>query len=1305
MIALLLMSQVNILMAEDSVWFDKNIHQTDRVLVKLFDDTLVEARNGQLFFLGSDQNRFQQIKKLNLFGKNWQTVFDSDKNTLKLWRDEAVQKSNQSFADLSMFYYVYFSDKSDIKTQMIQLRKSSLVEGAYPVAKPADPPLPPNYEFINDENSDSTYGNMYQRYFNKAPEGMDVHYAREGIGGRGEGITICDIEYGWKIHNDQAQVTNLKIPHFGYQDTFYSHGTAVLGMLGSKDNSWGTTGLITGSDFLFSPVRPLNETLNIANAITTCMNQLDIGDIILIEQQTLGRNGQFVPVEWDPAVHAMIKIATTIGYVVVEAAGNGDEDLDHVFYITAQPGFSPFTAANDSGAIIVGSAKSPWTSSPLERLESSTYGDTVDLHAWGRHIIAPGYGNYYDLEGDSLSYILFGGTSGASPMVTAAAAIIQANYIAKNGIPATPATLKQLLRNTGTAQVNVSGENIGPMPDLKKAIDSLWQIDEISPPVITPSSGSYNMPLQLTIDYAPGDNASNTHIRYTLDGSEPTVDSFVFLPDESDYIYLNYGLAIKAKSFRSVASAGRLFASETAVSIIFSTNPKVATPQITPDGGEFTQGTSLVITTTTQGATVKYRTDGRTPSFLYPGTTYIEPLSLSPGSYLFTARGYKDGFYKSDVAYADQLTINPITLPTPTIYPNSGSFNGEVTVYMGSTVLGATIRYTTDGTEPTTSSTIFNAPITIDNSGDVKAKTFLAGYTPSLTQTTSYIIIEQATAPSISPNNGSSADDSMLVTLSTPTVGALIRYTNNGAEPTTYSTLYTTPFTMLSGQHTIKAKAFVADAQSSETTTANLTVYDTSITVTPPKITPVGGIFNAPVTITMSSNTAGVSLIFYTLDGTDPQSSPTFQVYNGPFELSASANSYFIKARAFLSGSGNSAISSATFTIVDPVLGPIATPIITPDSGVYYNTINVSVRAPDFSPPFNIRRLYVTRNGDQPIADFSSTGNGTSGLYNFNLSAPESVKALAAQAGWFDSEITAHDYLFKCATPVIPEGGTFVDSTNVTVSTISTNADIYYTLDGSEPNTTSQLYNGEFSVTQSQVVKAMCTRNNFIDSDIAVSVFVINPTLALPEITTQPQNIKVNACSHASLFVVATGTEVLGYQWYRDGSLIAAANEPELNIIEVNPDDSGVYHVVINNAAGTIVSDSASLIVPIFSSGFETSETSLTCGANKNNNGNTIKINKSSDNELSIFRRAIRKNFNSTQDYSDMAQSNQNNNHPINQGEISSADQVNSGDLPPSGVQVIPTLNNWGLCLLLLLMIMLALHYKRSTISVCWNTG
>ena len=426
LIALLLVFHSNLLIASESVWFDTNIHQDKLIQVKFINDSPLQVQSGKLLVTNNNKAYSDWLNSIaNIHQYHWQAVFDIDINTLHKWRDRATNKSGMISSDLSQFFYLSLNSNQDTAKVMAQLRKSPLIEAANPVSKAISPPLPPDYETLNDSNIDPIFGNMYQRYFNAAPEGIDIHYARQGIGGRGNGVDICDVEYGWYSHTDLLPITNLKLPNPPVQSNWFDHGTAVLGMLASKDNGWGTTGMVTEANIYFSPSVAIAQTINHATAISVCMNQLNIGDVILIEQQMAGRNGNFVPVEWDLATYTIIKTATAIGYVVVEAAGNGNEDLDHPFYLTAQPGHSPFTSSNDSGAILVGSSVSPWIPDQhLTRNPTSTFGDTVDLHAWGQNIIAPGYGSYYNSDGSLLNYTQFGGTSGASPMITAAAAII-----------------------------------------------------------------------------------------------------------------------------------------------------------------------------------------------------------------------------------------------------------------------------------------------------------------------------------------------------------------------------------------------------------------------------------------------------------------------------------------------------------------------------------------------------------------------------------------------------------------------------------------------------------------------------------------------------------------------------------------------------------------------------------------------------------------------------------------------------------------------------------------------------------------
>ena len=1168
--------------APPDVWVDYDVHERGVIQVKLVDGLSVRVENGRLSHPSSDKTENNAL--IALPAGEWAPVFaDIPVATLNNWQQAAETETNEDIPDLSLFFRVTLPEGVEAAEAIPQFWASPLVEAAYPVDKPVRPPLPPDYETSNPGNFNTQSNvNIYQRYLDSAADGgMDVRYAWEGTGGRADGIDICDVEYGFNSHADLPTIILLADPSKQYTNNFYEHGTAVLGMLGAKDNGWGITGMVTEARLLFSPVTPLNGNFNVANAITRCINNLNAGDVILIEQQTSGQGGNFVPSEWDPAVYAAIKVAIGKKIVVVEAAGNGAEDLDHVFYQTAKPGHTPFTAAKDSGAIIVGSAKSIWTSNPRAWNDgSSTYGDTVDLQGWGMHILAPGYGSYYNDEGSSLSYTLFSGTSGASPMVTAASAIVQANYIAKNGSPATPAVVKNLLINTGTPQADEGAEHIGPFPDLRGAINSIWNLPEPAAPLITPGSGAYNMPLQVTITYgAASQNSSNTHIRYTLDGSEPTFDdSYIYIPEFGDTIHLLYGATVRAKAFSGNSFADRFIDSDTATAIYASTTPKVATPTISPNGGTFNQGTTVTISTSTPGATIRYRTDGRSPSFFYPGTAYTGPITLAAGAYEIAARAYKDGYYKSDTAYADEITINPLTLPTPTIYPNGGTFAGAVTVYMGTNVLGAQIRYTLDGSAPTASSPLFSEPIALTNSTTVKARIYLDGYTPSNVVTQSFTIIGQAAAPTFSPPSGSTANNSLQVTLSTTTPNATIRYTTNGATPTSYSTAYTGPFNLGVGQHTVKARAFLSGSDPSPVSTATYTVYNTSVSIATPKIDPAGGSYNGPILVTITTDTANVSQIKYTLDATDPNTSGAAQVYSGPFLLNASPDTYFVRARAYKSGS-NSGMASATFVVVNPVNGPIQTPTISPPGGVFTNSVSVSVQAPDFSTPFNIRRLYVTKDGTEPVADFSILGNGSNGVYNFSVSSRQTVKAIAAQAGWFDSGVAEAEFEFVCDTPTITEGGTFQSSKNVSISSGTSGASIYYTTDGSEPTTSNTKYTSSFNVTADTVVKAMCTKNNYEQSETAVSIFLITAPPTAPTITSQPANQTANTCGTTEFSVAATGSDPLTYTWFKDSNIIGGADEPTLTLTAVSANDAGNYYVVVENDAGSVQSNTAVLSI------------------------------------------------------------------------------------------------------------------------------
>ncbi|HXI57096.1 MAG TPA: PQQ-dependent sugar dehydrogenase, partial [Polyangia bacterium] len=84
-----------------------------------------------------------------------------------------------------------------------------------------------------------------------------------------------------------------------------------------------------------------------------------------------------------------------------------------------------------------------------------------------------------------------------------------------------------------------------------------------------------------------------------------------------------------------------------------------------------------------------------------------------------------------------------------------------------------------------------------------------------------------------------------------------------------------------------------------------------------------------------------------------------------------------------------------------------------------------------------------------------------------------------------------------------------------------------------------------------------------------------------PAITVQPAGKKAGIGQTVKFTVAATGSATLAYQWQRNGADIGGATNPELTLTSVAASDSGAqFRVVVSNASGSVVSNSATLTVP-----------------------------------------------------------------------------------------------------------------------------
>lgn len=401
--------------------------------------------------------------------------------------------------DLSTFYRVQ-APQGDLNKLQADLLAQDLVDGAYvkPGAEPAT--------YINDaqplaEEAPSVTPDFSARqgYLDAAPGGVNARWAWTQAGGRGNGVRIIDIEGAWRFtHEDLTGNQGGVVAGTSSADIQWrDHGTAVIGEFSGDHNPFGIQGI--SPDAVVSAVSIFGG-LGSAAAINAAASRLRAGDVLLIELHRPGprfafaqRRDQrgYIAVEWWPDDFLAIRNAVNRGIIVVEAAGNGAENLDDAIYQTAAAGFpagwtNPLRRSNrDSGAIVVGAGAPPVGTHgrnhgpDRSRLDFSNFGALIDAQGWGREVTTTGYGDLQGGTNEDLWYTdTFSGTSSASPIVVGVAAALQGMARARGHALVTPAQFRNLLRTTGSPQQDAPGrpvaQRIGNRPDLRALHTALF---------------------------------------------------------------------------------------------------------------------------------------------------------------------------------------------------------------------------------------------------------------------------------------------------------------------------------------------------------------------------------------------------------------------------------------------------------------------------------------------------------------------------------------------------------------------------------------------------------------------------------------------------------------------------------------------------------------------------------------------------------------------------------------------------------------------------------------------------------------
>ena len=400
--------------------------------------------------------------------------------------------------------------------------------------------------------------------------------------------------------------------------------------------------------------------------------------------------------------------------------------------------------------------------------------------------------------------------------------------------------------------------------------------------------------------------------------------------------------------------------------------PTVDTPTFTPPAGTYADAQTVTISTATSGATIRYTTDGSVPSETH-GTVGNSVLINS--STPLNAIAYESGFNDSSVATANYTIGTSQQVVAPTFSPAGGTYSSPQSVTIATATPGATIRYTTNGITPSeTVGNVYGGPVAIGSTCNLQAIAYEAGFTDSPVTSETYTINSTLTTvtyeaetsghttsgPLSSVQTDKNSSGGEWIELESNAVGQYIEFNigtaGGGAGPIlpagTYqlqmewkgnnnrgilqlsvdgSPLGSTLDQYASGQsyptttfgtvnfptadnHIIRlAVTGKNSASSGYFLSADKFVFtpvQTQSQVAAPVFSPAGGTYSMAQNVAMTSATPGAS-IRYTTDGSAP-SETNGTVYSGPVNVSASET---LQAIAYESGLTDSTVTSASYTI------------------------------------------------------------------------------------------------------------------------------------------------------------------------------------------------------------------------------------------------------------------------------------------------------------------------------------------------------------------------------------------------------
>jgi len=529
-------------------------------------------------------------------------------------------------------------------------------------------------------------------------------------------------------------------------------------------------------------------------------------------------------------------------------------------------------------------------------------------------------------------------------------------------------------------------------------------------PVFSPESGTYADSVVITLTCA----TTGAQIRYTIYGEEPSATSTLY---EGPFT-LYSSRTVKAKAFMNDAMWEDSPVSEAAYTIVNAPTLSVDPTSLAFGPNNLTSTVNIYSASLTEPITISCNNN----DFQLSATSF--PANVGNTSFTITYTGFGPAFgmvtVSSGTLSAQIDLVATAQLPAPVITPASGTTDTVITVVMSDDVQGAGIAYTLDGTDPDVYSPIYNQPIILNVPGTytVKAYAFLEGWGSSDITTATYTV-EAPVLPSIDTiiyTVGFEAAEGFVASnvYNNPTVAL------TGADGHQWGTVYGTPSTNehMCGAQSMQMRWYTSAANILGYTYTNFDLHNVTY-----------------VTFTAKQTNGLKMMVSYSIDGGntyvgDSLYNITTSKHNYRFNVSETGEYNFVRLKfavvlpETIPGSTSKLLidSVVVFGVEGIVADMVETPVITPNSGTFYDAVNATITCATTDAV-----IRYTTDGTEP------TVNSTVYTAPIAISTTTTLKAKAWKEGMEPSFVASVTYNFP---PEVANIAAFKASSTATSSTV-----------------------------------------------------------------------------------------------------------------------------------------------------------------------------------------------------------------------------------------------------------------------------